>query len=475
MRKITSAAWPLGLALALANVPASRAAQMPPLPRANTQDFLPEIRNQIQVAYREAESHPNDAQANGRLGMVFHAYHQLKSAERCYRRAHLLDGGSYRWDYYLGVVEQAQGENDRAVYDLKRALQLNPDYVPAQLALAETLRAQARWDESRVIYEAVLRNHSENAIAEYGLGRVFSSRGEAPKATASLRKACNLEPHFGAAHYALALAYKKLGEEQKAAEQFAMYQKFRNDSPVADDPLMREVYALDQSGLDAMRQGIELERRGLLTESAAAHEKALALDPNLMQAHVNLISLYARLSEDDKAEEHYRAAIRLDPHSADAYYDYGVLEMKRGNLAEAEQAYRSALECNRFYPEAHNNLGDLLERQGKLDEAAEQFRLAIANKPDYRRAHFHLGRILVNEEKYPEAIEELKRTLSPEDEETPAYLYALGAAYARAGQDVPALRFIRQAREQAAAYGQTRLLTSIDRDLKLIESREGKH
>ena len=68
-----------------------------------------------------------------------------------------------------------------------------------------------------------------------------------------------------------------------------------------------------------------------------------------------------------------------------------------------------------------------------------------------------------------EAIRHLQQTLEPQDESTPGYLYALGAAYARASDRAQALQYCRQARDRAAALGETQLLASIERDLRTLE------
>ena len=81
-------------------------------------------------------------------------------------------------------------------------------------------------------------------------------------------------------------------------------------------------------------------------------------------------------------------------------------------------------------------------------------------------AHFNLGRILVRQGKLQEAIEHLQQTLAPDDEETPRCTYALGAAYARVGNRDEALKYMREARQKAAARGQSELLDSIERDLR---------
>ncbi len=465
----------LGLALGLATGGASaeqlRATALPPLPKVNPADFFPGVRDQVLKAYADVQAHPASAEANGRLGMVFQVYRQNQSAAMCYERAHRLDAKSFRWLYYLAQVEQAQGHYDRAAEYFQSALELRPDYLPAKIDRADSLLAAGHAEEAGRIYEAVIAESPENAPAHYGLGRVRAARGDWPGAAEEYRKACNLYPNYGAAHYALALADRRLGNSQATEEELKLAEQNMTNVPPVVDPLMAEVQALNRSGLAEIRVGMNLEKEGKLRESAAAHEKALELDPNLVQAHINLISIYARLGDLAKAEEHYREAIRLNPNAAEAYYDFGVLMFQEKKFSEAEAAFRKTLALNPYHPEAHNNLGFLLETQGKLDEAAEEFTKAIQNRPNYRLAQFHLGRILVNEGKYQEGIAHLLKTLTPEDQDTPTYLYALGASYARAGELEPALRYLRNARDQASARGQTQLLADIERDLRTLEAR----
>src|SRR5256885_1250343 len=102
-------------------------------------------------------------------------------------------------------------------------------------------------------------------------------------------------------------------------------------------------------------------------------------------------------------------------------------------------SFRNTLEIDPRHAGAHNNLGYLLERQGKSAEAAAEYRKAIENKPGDRQAHFNLGRVLVNQRQYEEGIRELTKILEPEDENTPRYVYALGAALARSGDRTSAL------------------------------------
>jgi tetratricopeptide (TPR) repeat protein len=459
-----------GVALALTCVPLAWAGEeLPKLPQLNMSGFQPAIRRQIQQAEAEARTHPRSAEASGKLGMVLDAYEQYESAEPCYRRARLLDARSFSWAYYLGSAEFHQGKFKQAAETLRKALRLTPDYLPAQLKLAESLLTAGDREESGKIYEAILKTDSDSAEALYGLGRVRAARGDTTGAMESYRKACELFPAYGAAQYALALAYQRLGSPDQAEPHFRLYQANLTVTPPIQDELMGAVQALDLGAEMHLRRSVELEQRGDLKGAVQEQERALEADPKNVQANINLISLYARVGEMDKAEQHYQMAARLNPNRADAYYNHGVLLFMQGQFEEAGQAYREALKINPYYPEAHNNLGFLLEKQGQTDAAMEEYQAAVKNQPNYRLALYHIATILARQGRYGEAIDYLLKTLQPEDENTPGYLYALSLAYGRKGDRANALKYARQAHEQAAARNQSQLLTKIDQDLRTLE------
>jgi tetratricopeptide (TPR) repeat protein len=442
---------------------------IPALPIVDVDNFSPGIRKQIEEAYADALAHLDDDAASGRLGMVLQSYGLFKDAAISYRRASLLAPRTFRWFYYLGKVEASGGHCNVASASLRLALEIKPDDVPAQLQLADCLLASANWDKAKELYAAVVKQHPENADGQYGLGRARSAKHDYAGAAEAYGKACELFPEFGAAHYALALAYRTLGQIAQAEAQLRLYEKNKDSVPPANDPLMNEIRALNRSATYQVQIGMELERQGELEESVVAHEKALELDPKMVQAHINLIALYGRLGRFGRAEDHYKAAVELDPGSAESYYDYGVLLLRNEKFAEAETAFQKTLEIDPFHAAGHINLGFLLERQGRLSDAMAEYREAVANSPNDRQTHFNLGRILVNLKKYSEGIQELRKTLEPVDADTPRYLYALGAALARSGDRQNAVLNLRHARDQAQARGQSELVTSIDRDLHALE------
>jgi tetratricopeptide (TPR) repeat protein len=401
--------------------------------------------------------------------MLYQAYEQYEHAAICYERARFLAPTQFEWAYYLGTVRAVLGRPAEAAVILREALVRKPDYLPARLKLAESLLASAELEHSQRLYEDILKEHSDSALAHYGMGKVRAARRDLVSAVEHYKKACELVPNFGACHYALGLAYRDLGDTARAQEHITLYQKDKLGWPSTEDPLMSAVAQLKGGAAHHLKIGVSLEAAGQMKAAVDEHLRALEIDPKYVQAHLNLITLYAKLGEGDKAEKHYRATLEINPRLPESHYNFGVFLTSQQRNSEAAAAFNKALEINPYYAEAHNNYAFIMMSEGRLDEAERHFRTAIENKPNYRLAHFHLGRLLVHQGKTAEAIQHFHQTLTPEDESTPGYLYALGAAYARTGDRKTALHYIRQAQQKASTLGQTQLLVSIEKDLRVLE------
>lgn len=450
---------------------ASRAQSLPDLPQPVFDNFAPEIREQLRKAYATAQARPRDAEAVGRLGMTLHTYEECEGAAICYERARRLAPDEFRWAYYLGIVHASLGKHGEAEAVFKEAIRQRPDYLPAQLRLADSLLAAGQRLESQPLYETVIRKNAGIAQAHYGFGRVKAASGDLAAAIAHYRKAVELFQDYGAAHYALGLALRDLGQTAKAQEHLALSQKQKLSRPPLEDPLLNAIAELNAAGTETLKRGVILESAGRIAESIAEHERALLVNPQLAQAHINLISLYGRTGQFEKAAQAYRAAVTANPNLADSHYNFGVLLAGQERYGEAAQAFSRSLQINQFNAEAHHNYAVIIEREGRLDEAAEHYRHAIENKPGHRESHFHLGRILVHQGKLAEAIEHFHQTLTAltaEDEHTARFTYALGATYVRAGEKQKGVQYLREALKRATAFGQTPLVTSIERDLRLL-------
>ena len=78
-------------------------------------------------------------------------------------------------------------------------------------------------------------------------------------------------------------------------------------------------------------------------EAQEAYERAIALDPNHADAHVNLGRLLHEQKAPAAAEKHYRAALNADPEHDTAAFNLGVALEDLGRMREATEAYELAL------------------------------------------------------------------------------------------------------------------------------------
>jgi tetratricopeptide (TPR) repeat protein len=442
---------------------------LPQLPVVDLARFQGEIRKAIEQASTEATANPADGSRVLRLGMILHAHDQFQAAAQCYARAHALDPTRFEAPYYWGQALASLGESRKAAERLRQALVIRPKSIPARLRLAEVLRESGDEVTSADICRAVLSEQPDSAIAHYGLGRTLNG-------TASIdefRKALALFPRYGAAQFALAAAYRKLGETKKAQEALTDYERDRTLIPPLDDPEMAALRALNLSPAGLLSQAGELEKDGRYEEALALHNRAIAMDPQLVDAYVDLISIYGHLQRDREAEEAYRHAIALNPNQPEAYYNFGVFCVERQRSLEAKAAFEKTVRFNPRHAEALHNWGVILERERNWEQAAALYRRALDARPSYPLAHFHLGRIYANQNRFVLAIGELEKSLEPSSADTPTFLYALAATNARAGAHARALELMREARAQASARGQTDLVASIDRDLQALVAKWG--
>jgi tetratricopeptide (TPR) repeat protein len=283
-----------------------------------------------------------------------------------------------------------------------------------------------------------------------------------------LERAVALFPEWGAAHYGLALSYRSLGRRDEAQRALDRHREYGARWPAIEDPVHAAVASLRDDARAMLQRGIKLADRGEIEAAIAAHEAALAADPSLTQAHANLISLYGRVRNWEKAEDHYRAAVAHGIELADAHVDYGLILVQQQKWDAAADAYRKALAINPFDVRAHNNLGQVLEQQRKFEAALDAYAAAVRSQPAYRLARFNLGRMLIALGRDAEAVQQLEKLIDPKDEEAPRYLFALATAHVRAGRKDEGAKWALEAKRLAVQYGQNELAAAIQKELEKL-------
>jgi tetratricopeptide (TPR) repeat protein len=441
----------------------------PPLPELVLDAFPQAARASVSRAYAAARERSADPEAVGGLARTLHAWEQWNAAHQAYERAQALAPRELAWKHLDAIVLQRLARHAEAAERLKEAVAISPEYAPARVKLADALLEAGAFDESRRAFESLLRDPATEPMGHFGLGRIAAAAGRHDKAIEHFERAIRLFPEWGSAHYAAALSYRAVGRREDAQRALARHAEYGPQWPALEDPVLAAVSSLRGDARAVLQRGITLAQRGDVPGAIEAHEAALAQDPSLPQAHANLISLYGRQGNWARAEEHYQAAIRGGGDVGEAHYDYGVLLGLQRRWADAAAAYRKAIAANPLHARAHNNLGESLEQQRQLEAALEAYRRAVDAQPLFRLARLNVGRMLLAQGRTVEAIAELEKIQEPHDTEAPRYMFALAAAYVRAGRRQEGIDLATRARDLALHFGQKDLAAAIERDLAKLK------
>jgi TolB-like protein/predicted Ser/Thr protein kinase len=174
-------------------------------------------------------------------------------------------------------------------------------------------------------------------------------------------------------------------------------------------------------------------------------KRAIALDPNLDEAHVSLGNTYAYRYDYARAAGEYREAIRLDPQNAYAWNQLSWV-LAYETPPEPQEAEKTAREAIRLAPtlaSAQYHLGRALIPQARYEEAAQAFQRAT-ELGDSNYFTLGMAQLSMAQGKFDQAIEYL---LSREKlRQTPAInQYWLAAAYAGKGDKDNALSSLQKA------------------------------
>jgi tetratricopeptide (TPR) repeat protein len=100
-----------------------------------------------------------------------------------------------------------------------------------------------------------------------------------------------------------------------------------------------------------------------------AYAQAIAADPKLVDAHVNLGWLLHEAGRLAEAERIYREALTACGEDPLVFYNLGVLLADMDRKAEAIEAYEAALGVNAGFADCHYNLALLCEELGRARQA----------------------------------------------------------------------------------------------------------
>ena len=225
-----------------------------------------------------------------------------------------------------GIAARQRGDLDAAWESFKRALDLEPEYPFALLAMADLHLDRGELTEAQAAFARLLSSHQANIEALAGLGRVAQRSGQMTSAVALYQKVLEIAPRHIEARNNLGAAF-----------------------------LAKQEYAAARQQFDA----------------------ALAIDPDQADVLTNLGYTLLMLGEVDGAATVLGRAARLVPENPRTAWYLGIAMARKERWEDAEVALLRAQKL----PGALMNLARLYESRGRTAEAANAYRRAADGFP----------------------------------------------------------------------------------------------
>jgi TolB-like protein/tetratricopeptide (TPR) repeat protein len=131
-------------------------------------------------------------------------------------------------------------------------------------------------------------------------------------------------------------------------------------------------------------------------EASAAAQKALALDPDLPEAHVAMGRLFYEVDWNWKAADaELQKAIVLEPGSTEPYRLAGYLATTQGRFAEALDLFKRAVAADPLQPWNYAATGYVAYRTGDLANAELHYKKALDLAPTVGKWHYLMGSSLL--------------------------------------------------------------------------------
>src|SRR5690242_11873214 len=433
-------------------------------------------RHQLRQALAEQSG---SAVAWNGVGLVLMELRRFEDARNAFGRAVDADASMAGAHYNLSFVLSQLGDFDGALRETRRALELEPLYVPQKfsltidlqyedptIAIAPELATEAGGDQlagefafdppalDQLFAEltpavAVANGHAAAGDA-LDLARDYIAKGLLDLASAELSRAAARGAPQGATAVLLGDIFAKRGLYGEALERYRAARAATPDDPDATLGEIRALLALGWAGeaaplADELAQQVRGDVEVLVARARVrlavndalgaldCIREAQALDPGRSDLVHLQAQVSGRLGDRSAALAAFNAALQLDPSLVRVWFELGGIEEERGNTAAARAAYERALDLLPTYNAAAIALADLLRRSDGPRAAVGVLIRLLEADPYELEALTALGQALLEDGRTTQALEAFERVLRFDPEHAGA-LYYEGAALARQRQ-----------------------------------------
>jgi len=229
----------------------------------------------------------------------------------------------------LAQIEEKDGKFVEAVNEFQTAAHMDPT-EDNLFDWGSELLLHRTYNPAIDVFEHASQRYPASPRLMIGLGMALDLRGKYDEAVKALLAAADLNPSDARCYLFLSKAYDS--SPNQAADVIARFRRYAELQP--KNGLAQYYYAM------SLWKGKRLQDSDLdLHVVENLLQKAIALDDNLAEAHVQLGNVYAERHEYARSIPEYVRALELNPNLPDAHYRLGQDYVHTGKKDQAQQEF----------------------------------------------------------------------------------------------------------------------------------------
>ena len=368
--------------------------------------LAPEIADIVRQARESVAQDPRDGTRWGRFAMVCEANGLAGAARDAYANAAARQPAEPRWPYHLAVVESRLGRPDDAIRDMRRAIDLNPAYAPAQWRLGLWLLDQNQTEGAERAFGRATEIDATDRAGWIGLARVYLQRDENQRAAGLLERLAAAAPGDGYTLQLLGTAYRRLGLAEQAASAAQVGAK---GEAQWTDPWTDEMATFRRGYAALLKDATANIVAGRFREAIAILEQLRRDRPDDLVLMAHLGQVYVAAGRDDDGVALLEQVVARQPDRFEAHVDLATGYMHLGRLDAARSAVRKAVTLNGSYAPAYETLGLVQWRDGHTRDAVAAFDRSVELDPRNARALVWKAMVETNDGRSADALASFER------------------------------------------------------------------
>ncbi len=337
--------------------------------------------------------------------------------------------GNNLYYYLVSELESFQGQNDKSLFYLDKAIGQDPNSSFLAIAKAYELARRNQLDGASDLARKAYAQNPQDPELNILLGKISSTRQKRTEAIRFYQKALEVDPSNEEATNLLAHEYIDAGQAQEAAR---ILEKLvaANPSSVQAWFYLGSLYATQLKDLTkALRayeaildidsdnpkileiiSEIHLARKDY-RKAAEVLDRLGEMSPNDLKTRMRVGLIYYEMKDIGRAIEEFEAILKDNPGNDKLFYYLGLLYQEKGDLKKSSDYFSKLVPRSEYFEEG-NLRRVMMFKKDSPEEALTLAKNLIATYPRYPSFYDLLSSLYAWQKKYDEAARVLEQGLA---------------------------------------------------------------